>query len=81
VRIIASLSFPIELEYIPQDIDPEDMNALDRLLPSAPAQQRTLADMIFEKIDSAVTQTAPGERPAYKGSLIISKVAHCYLIL
>jgi len=47
------------------------MNALDKLLPSTSGQQRTLADMIFEKIDSAGARALPGAPSTYKadGSL------------
>ncbi|KAF8338985.1 Bystin-domain-containing protein [Cantharellus anzutake] len=40
-------------EYEELEIDPEDLNTLERLLPEGPNTHRTLADIILEKIESS----------------------------
>ena len=43
------------LQFAGQDIDEQDMQTLDALLPANAAERRTLADIIFSKLDGAAT--------------------------
>jgi essential nuclear protein 1 len=48
-------------DYEELEIDEEDANVLDKFLPSAPKERRTLADLIMDKINE---KNAADERRA-----------------
>lgn len=48
-------------EYEELEIDPEDMTALDALMPSNVETRKTLADMIMEKLNAAEAATEGGD--------------------
>lgn len=58
-----------------QEIDEEDLQTLDTLLPPNAGERKTLADIIFSKIDSGDTASAAKIEKVHQG--ITCSLARC----